>query len=120
MLALYSGNRRARQERTLMGSRARHRTAFTTLTIHDKWSQRNGDLLLAEAESAHSSLSVAEAAADAERAFLNAEKARQALGTISALLDAIEFDLPLRCAIEAARDELQSRLALLERRYSLQ
>ena len=100
-----------------MGSRARH---FTTLTIHDKWSQSNGEFLLAEAESAHSWMSVAEAAADAEHAFMNAEKARQALGTISTLLDAIEFDLPLRHAIEAARDELQSRLASLERRYSLQ
>ena len=103
-----------------MGSRARPRTDFTTLTIHDKWSHRNGEFLLAEAESAHSSLSIAEAATDAEHAFLNAEKARQALGTISKLLDAIEFDLPLRYALEAARDELRARLASLERRYSLQ
>ena len=103
-----------------MQSRAKPGTDFTTLTIHDKWSRRNGELLLAEAESAHSSLSIAEAATDAEHAFLNAEKARLALGTISQLLDAIEFDLPLRDAIEAALAELRARLASLERRHSLQ
>jgi hypothetical protein len=103
-----------------MRSRAKPRTGYTTLTIHDERSRRNGEFLLAEAESAHCSLTIAEAASDEERAFLNAEKARQALGTIGTLLETVEFDLPLRYAIEAACEDLRARLASLERRYPLQ
>src|SRR5262245_7987936 len=98
-----------------MRSRAGSRTDFTTLTVHGESFRRGGEFWLAAAESAHSSLSIAEAATDAERAFLDAQKAREALKTIGRLLDTTEFELSLRRAIESARDELQARLSALER-----
>ena len=103
-----------------MRSRTGSRTDFTTLTLHGNAVQRSGEFLLAAAEAAHSSLNVAEIATDAERAYLDAQRAREALGTISKLLETIEFDLGLRRAIEAARDELHARLMSLEQRFSLQ
>ena len=73
-----------------------------------------GASLMADAESVHALLDIAEATQDADRAREEIRFAREALHSLNRSLITLALDSGLRSTIEASRDRLRARLSALE------
>ena len=92
-------------------------TFTTTLDLVEKLNRAGGEFLLADAETAHTFLDMAQTTNDRERARRDFNLAAEALQTIKRYLPRLDIETGLRRSIEVSVAKLHARLQTMGPRF---